>query len=108
MVRSKRPARRLADTLEAAQRGGSLRLSGAVTPTARQVLDARGWVTRAEQEAAERPVPVFDVLLPERAAEAEAEEQGQENASLDLLDRSGRGVEDAGRKVGDVIKEPFD
>ncbi len=100
----------LAGTLEAAERGGSLRLSGVVTPAARQALEARGWLTRAKQETAEQPVALFDILLPERAAKAEEEEEGedQENESLDLLDRTGRGLKDAGRKVGDVIKEPFD
>jgi len=98
----------LAATLEAAKRGGSLRLSGSVTPAARRVLDTRGWVTRANQEAAGQPVPVLEVLLPERAAEIQAEAEDQENESLDLLDRTGRGVKDAGRKVGDAIKEPFD
>jgi hypothetical protein len=96
----------LAGTLEVAERGGSLRLSGAVTPAAQQVLDARGWVTRAKQETAEQPVAVFEILLPERAAKAE--EEDQENESLDLLDRTGRGLKDAGHEVGDFIKEPFD
>jgi hypothetical protein len=67
-----------------------------------------GRFTRAKQEAAEQPVPVFDVLLPERAAKAEEEGEEPENESLDLLDRTGRGVKDAGCKVGDFIKEPFD
>ena len=98
----------LAGTLEEAQRGGSLRLSGAVTPAARRVLDARGWRTRAKQETAEQPVAVFDILLPERAAKAEEEGEDQENESLDLLDRTGRGLKDTGHKVGDFIKEPFD
>jgi hypothetical protein len=98
----------LAATLEAAKRGGSLRLSGVVTPVARQALEARGWVTRAKQEAAEQPVPVFDILLPERVAEAEEEGEDQENESLGLLKRAGRGVKDAGNKVGDLVKEPFD
>ncbi len=98
----------LAGTLEAEGREGSLRLSGAVTPAARQALEARGWLVRAKQETAEQPVPVFDVLLPERAAEAEEEGEDQENESLDLLDRTGRGLKDAGRKTGDFIKEPFD
>jgi hypothetical protein len=79
-----------------------------VTPAARQALEARGWVVRAKQETAEQPVPVFDVLLPERAAKAEEAAEDQENESLDLLDRTGRGLKDAGRKTGDFIKEPFD
>jgi len=98
----------LASTLEAEGSGGSLRLSGVVTPAARQALEARGWVVRAKQETAEQPVPVFDILLPERAAKAEEEAEDQENESLDLLDRTGRGLKDAGRKTGDFIKEPFD
>jgi hypothetical protein len=53
-------------------------------------------------------VPVFDVLLPERAAKAKEEGEDQENESLDLLDRTGRGLKDAGRKTGDFIKKPFD
>jgi hypothetical protein len=87
----------LADRIEAAGPGGSLRVSGVVTPAARQALEARGWIVRAKQEAAEQPVPVFDILLPERAAEIEAEEEDQENESRDLLDRT-----------GDFLKKPFD
>jgi hypothetical protein len=71
-------------------------------------LSGHGWVVRAKQETAEQPVPVFDILLPERAAKAEEEAEDQENESLDLLDRTGRGLKDAGRKTGDFIKEPFD
>ena len=32
----------------------------------------------------------------------------RENESLDLIDRSGRGLQDAGRKVGDLIEDSFD
>jgi hypothetical protein len=98
----------LARTLEAAGPGGSLRLSGVVTPAARQALEARGWRVRPTQETAQQPVPVFDILLPERTASSEEEGEERNNQSRELLDRTGGGIKDAGRKVGDVIKEPFD
>jgi hypothetical protein len=66
------------------------------------------WPLRPKPKQAGQPVPVADVLLPERTAVAEDEAEEQSDESRDWLDRTGSGLEDVGREVGDVIGEPFD